>query len=325
MRLSHRIPDTDRAVVHVVPHEESPPRHVREARRASAGDAEAAEPARARRSALPPCRRKNPSVGGSDAVAEAGARAVALQEAAAELPRRASSRRCRRLIATASSRRRSPQPDRVSAPATRARLAATSAVSPGSGSPDVSRAISRNDDDQPVVADEPGHAGSVAVPWLDSSAVRVGVPRGDGCRRAARRARSRVGAEADAAGARGRGRAGRRARRPSFPDDAYEEAGAQLVDAALDADVVVKVAPPSARRGRGAASATRCCRLPRAAHRRRGDRAPREPRRHGVRDGVDPAHHARAAARRALVAGDRRPATRRRCSPRTSCRASSRC
>ena len=36
--------------------------------------------------------------------------------------------------------------------------------------------------------------------------------------------------------------------RPSaFTDDAYEEAGAQLVDTALDADVVVKVAPPSAQ------------------------------------------------------------------------------
>ncbi len=32
----------------------------------------------------------------------------------------------------------------------------------------------------------------------------------------------------------------------SFPDAAYEEAGARLVDKALDADVVVKVAPPSA-------------------------------------------------------------------------------
>jgi NAD(P) transhydrogenase subunit alpha len=31
----------------------------------------------------------------------------------------------------------------------------------------------------------------------------------------------------------------------SFTDDAYEEAGAQLVDTALDADIVVKVAPPS--------------------------------------------------------------------------------
>ena len=31
----------------------------------------------------------------------------------------------------------------------------------------------------------------------------------------------------------------------SFPDDAYEEAGAQVVESALDADAVVKVAPPS--------------------------------------------------------------------------------
>jgi proton-translocating NAD(P)+ transhydrogenase subunit alpha len=33
----------------------------------------------------------------------------------------------------------------------------------------------------------------------------------------------------------------------AFADDAYEEAGAQLVDAALDSDIVVKVAPPSAQ------------------------------------------------------------------------------
>jgi NAD(P) transhydrogenase subunit alpha len=33
----------------------------------------------------------------------------------------------------------------------------------------------------------------------------------------------------------------------AFTDDAYEEAGAQLVDAALDSDIVVKVAPPSAQ------------------------------------------------------------------------------
>jgi NAD(P) transhydrogenase subunit alpha len=33
----------------------------------------------------------------------------------------------------------------------------------------------------------------------------------------------------------------------AFTDEAYEEAGAQLVDAALDSDIVVKVAPPSAQ------------------------------------------------------------------------------
>jgi proton-translocating NAD(P)+ transhydrogenase subunit alpha len=36
-------------------------------------------------------------------------------------------------------------------------------------------------------------------------------------------------------------------RASSFTDDAYEEAGAQLVDRALDAEIVVKVAPPSAQ------------------------------------------------------------------------------
>jgi proton-translocating NAD(P)+ transhydrogenase subunit alpha len=34
-------------------------------------------------------------------------------------------------------------------------------------------------------------------------------------------------------------------RESAFTDDAYEEAGAQIVDAALDADIVAKVAPPS--------------------------------------------------------------------------------
>jgi NAD(P) transhydrogenase subunit alpha len=36
-------------------------------------------------------------------------------------------------------------------------------------------------------------------------------------------------------------------REAAFTDDAYEEAGAQIVDAALDADIVAKVAPPSER------------------------------------------------------------------------------
>jgi H+-translocating NAD(P) transhydrogenase subunit alpha len=36
-------------------------------------------------------------------------------------------------------------------------------------------------------------------------------------------------------------------RESAFTDDAYEEAGAQIVDAALDADIVAKVAPPSER------------------------------------------------------------------------------
>ena len=39
----------------------------------------------------------------------------------------------------------------------------------------------------------------------------------------------------------------RAGRESAFTDDAYEEAGAQIVDAALDADLVAKVAPPSER------------------------------------------------------------------------------
>ena len=66
-------------------------------------------------------------------------------------------------------------------------------------------------------------------------------------------------------------------------------------------------------------------RLPPAADRPRGDRAARRARRGRVRDGVDPAHHAGAVDGRALLAGDRRRATRRRCSRPTGCRSSSRC
>ena len=46
-------------------------------------------------------------------------------------------------------------------------------------------------------------------------------------------------------------------------------------------------------------------RLPPAAHRPGGDRAPRLPRRDRLCDGVDPAHHPRAADGRAVLAGDR--------------------
>jgi len=76
--------------------------------------------------------------------------------------------------------------------------------------------------------------------------VRVGVPReaASGERRVALVPESvpkltALGVEV--AVERGAGRAS------SFTDEAYEEAGAQLVDTALDADVVVKVAPPSAQ------------------------------------------------------------------------------
>ena len=111
----------------------------------------------------------------------------------------------------------------------------------------------------------------------------------------------------------------------SLLDDAYTEAGATLVDDALGADVVVKVRKPSA---------DEIARL-----------------RHGTvliaflqpltdREGIDalaargvvgfamesiPRIYARADDGRALVAGERRRATRRCCSQPTGCRSSSRC
>ena len=60
------------------------------------------------------------------------------------------------------------------------------------------------------------------------------------------------------------------------------------------------------RRDRAAARRSGAGRVPRAAHRRRGRRAPRRGRCARARARVDPADHARAADGRALVAGDRR-------------------
>src|SRR3954471_5062860 len=80
---------------------------------------------------------------------------------------------------------------------------------------------------------------------LDSRAVRVGVPRetAAGERRVALVPESvpkltQQGLEV--AVERGAGH------EASFPEEAYGEAGAELVDSAFEADVVAKVAPPSA-------------------------------------------------------------------------------
>ena len=72
---------------------------------------------------------------------------------------------------------------------------------------------------------------------------------------------------------------------------------------AWSGDVVVKVAPPSAEEIGRLGAGLRLDRLPRAAH-RGGDRPrARRPRRHQLRDGGDPADHARAVDGRALLAG----------------------
>src|SRR5947209_19733262 len=86
---------------------------------------------------------------------------------------------------------------------------------------------------------------ATAAPAVELRAVRVGIPRetAAGERRVAIVPESvakltAVGLEVEVE--RGAGAAA------SFLDAAYEEAGARLVDNALDADIVVKVAPPSA-------------------------------------------------------------------------------
>src|SRR5438034_11377959 len=84
-----------------------------------------------------------------------------------------------------------------------------------------------------------------SVTALDSAAVRVGVPRetASGEQRVALVPESVPKLTAlgvDVVVERGAGH------KASFTDDAYAEAGAQLLEKVLDADLVVKVAPPSA-------------------------------------------------------------------------------
>ena len=105
-----------------------------------------------------------------------------------------------------------------------------------------------------------------------------------------------------------------------FPDDDYAAAGASSPTARRSdgAGALACVASPSAGRRRVARAGNGRDRLPRAADRRRGDRAASRARGRRLRDGVDPADHARAVDGRALVAGDRRRLQGRRCSPPTA-------
>ena len=91
----------------------------------------------------------------------------------------------------------------------------------------------------------------------------------------------------------------------SFPDDAYTEAGATL-GSPWEADAVVKVRKPDEAEAARLRDGQLLIGYPRSARRPRGRRAARRARRGRVRDGVDPAHHARAVDGRAVVAGDGR-------------------
>ena len=111
-----------------------------------------------------------------------------------------------------------------------------------------------------------------------------------------------------------------------FTDAAYEEAGAELVDDAWQGvDGVVKVAKPTADElAKLRAGELLIAFLQPLTDRELIERLAARGRAR-LRDGVDPADDARAADGRALVAGDRRPATRPCCSPPSDCRVSSRC
>ncbi len=113
-----------------------------------------------------------------------------------------------------------------------------------------------------------------------------------------------------------------------IPDAAFADAGAQLSDdqaAVWGADVVVTIAPPApadiARMRAGALLVGFLQPLTSAATGRR--RARREG--HCARDGGDPAHLARAGDGRALQSVERRRLRGGRCSPPSTCSASSRC
>ena len=111
-----------------------------------------------------------------------------------------------------------------------------------------------------------------------------------------------------------------------FSDDAYREAGATVADSAVgEAELVARVRKPSAEEAAGLAEGTVLVGFLEPLTDRGRHRAARRARRRRVRDGVDPAHHARAVDGRAVVAGDGRPATRPCCSPPSGCRGSSRC
>ncbi len=93
----------------------------------------------------------------------------------------------------------------------------------------------------------------------------------------------------------------------AYPDATYTDAGAQIVsadDLYAQADLVLRIGKVD---GVGAlAKRPDACRLPPAARRDRVGQGARRARRHELLHGRDPAHHARAADGRALLAGDGR-------------------
>ena len=91
----------------------------------------------------------------------------------------------------------------------------------------------------------------------------------------------------------------------SHLDSAYEKAGAVLGDG-FAGPVVAKVAPPSARGDRSAGARVGARRLPLPTHRPRDRARTCRGRGHELRDGGDPADHARPVDGRALLAGHRR-------------------
>ncbi len=109
-----------------------------------------------------------------------------------------------------------------------------------------------------------------------------------------------------------------------IPDELFEEAGATIGDP-WGADVVVKVAPPTreevAKLGDGSVLVGFLAPLTSPET----TRALADAKVHRVRDGGDPADHPRAVDGRAVVAVQRRRATRRRCSAPSTRRASTRC
>ena len=90
-----------------------------------------------------------------------------------------------------------------------------------------------------------------------------------------------------------------------LPDSVFEEAGATVVsgDEAWAGDVVVKVGGADLRGDRPAQARRRLHRLSRAAHVTGDDQGARLRGRQGLRDGVDPADHARPVDGRPLVSG----------------------
>ncbi len=90
------------------------------------------------------------------------------------------------------------------------------------------------------------------------------------------------------------------------PDEQYREAGAEVGGDAWGAEVVLRVAVPSTRGDRPPALRPGADRAPGATDLGGDQRRARGGGRDQLRDGGDPAHHARAGDGRALLAGRRR-------------------